>query len=331
MIFIDEARIFLKAGDGGKGCESFYRDKYMRHPIPDGGDGGKGGNVVFVASRSVQTLLDFKFRQHHKAKKGGNASSNSKKGKIGENCILRVPMGTIIKDAETGLLIRDLVEDGQLIIVAKGGEGGIGNGQKKPSKPPCKGEEKTISLELKLIADVGIVGFPNAGKSTIISNISKVRSKIASYPFTTKQPILGIVENDEDGSSFIIADLPGIIEGAHQGKGIGDRFLRHAERTRILVHAIDMAAEDQRDPLEDYEKLNHELREFSDLLSFKKRILVANKIDLPGAQENLDRFKKKFKDKIFVISALNNVGLDELVREIRDSLCLENSQEKSEE
>ncbi|OGX25321.1 MAG: hypothetical protein A2Y03_11285 [Omnitrophica WOR_2 bacterium GWF2_38_59] len=329
-MFIDEARIFLKAGDGGKGCESFYRDKYMRHPRPDGGDGGKGGDVLFVASRSVQTLLDFKFKQHHKASKGGNASSKGKQGRTGQNCILRVPMGTIIKDAETGLLIRDLVEDGQLIAVAKGGCGGIGNGQKKVPKPPGKGEERTISLELKLIADVGIVGFPNAGKSTIISNISRVKSKIASYPFTTKKPILGIVQNDDE-SSFVIADLPGIIEGAHKGKGIGDKFLRHAERTKILVHVIDMAAEDQRDPLEDYEQLNHELREFSDLLSLKKRIVVANKIDLPGAQENLDRFRKKFKEKILVVSALNNVGLDELVNEIRDTLCLENSLERSEE
>lgn len=331
MIFVDEARIFVKAGDGGKGCESFYRDKYMRHPRPDGGDGGKGGAVFFVASRSVQTLLDFKFKQHHKARRGGNASSKGKQGRTGEDCILKVPMGTIIKDAETGLVIRDLVEDGQSIVVARGGEGGIGNGQKKVPKPPGKGEEKTIGLELKVIADVGIVGFPNAGKSTIISNISRVKSKIASYPFTTKQPILGIVFNDEDGSSFIIADLPGIIEGAHQGKGIGDRFLKHAERTKILLHVVDMAAEDQRDPIEDYEKLNHELREFSDLLTFKKRIVVANKIDLPGAQNNLERFKNKIKDKLFVISAVNKVGLDELVKEIRDVLCLENSQKESEE
>ena len=253
MIFVDEARIFVQGGDGGQGCESFYRDKYMRYPRPDGGDGGDGGNVVVRADRSMRTLLDFKFRQHHKAHSGRHASSKGKKGKNGKDSILRVPVGTIVRDSDADFLIKDLVNDQQSVIVAKGGKGGIGNEHSKVPKSPEKGERRTVSFELKLVADVGIVGFPNAGKSTLISNISRVKSKIASYPFTTKQPILGIVERDGE-SNFIIADLPGIIEGAHKGKGLGDRFLRHAERNKILIHLIDMAAIDGRDPVDDYNR-----------------------------------------------------------------------------
>jgi len=316
----------VQAGDGGQGCESFYRDKYMRHPKPDGGDGGKGGDVVVQTSRSIRTLLDFKFRQHHKAQKGGNASSKGKRGKSREDCVLRVPVGTLVRDDETGLLIKDLSFDQQSVIVAKGGEGGIGNEHRKVPTPFQKGERRTISFELKLVADVGIIGFPNSGKSTLISNISRVKSKIANYPFTTKQPILGFVEIDD--MSFIVADLPGIIEGAHEGKGLGDRFLRHAERSKILVHLIDMAGTEGRDPIDDFRKINYEIESYGDTLVSKRKIIVANKMDLPEAEGHLHRFKKEIKDNILAVSALDQKGLNELTLTIQSILCPDDSQKQ---
>lgn len=323
MIFVDEARVFVKAGDGGRGCESHYRDKYMRHPRPDGGDGGPGGDVVITADRSIQTLLDFRFQQHHKAKAGGHASSKGKKGRRGQDCVLRVPVGTIIRDAQSGLVIKDLTRDAQSIIVARGGAGGIGNMHRKVPLAPKPGDARTIHLELKVIADVGIVGFPNAGKSSLICRISKVKSRVASYPFTTKHPVLGFV--DFEGIEFIIADLPGIIEGAHEGKGLGHRFLKHAERTRVLVHMIDMAGSEDRDPLEDYEKVNHELDAYSEDLTYKHKLVVANKMDLPQARGHLKRFKKKYKIPILAVSAETGQGTEELVREIHQLLCAVNS------
>jgi GTP-binding protein len=267
--------------------------------------------------------LDYRFRQHYKAHKGGHASSKGKKGKNADDTVLRVPAGTILRDFETKLLIRDLVCDGQSVIVVKGGQGGHGNKNNRTTTPPGIGEEKVVHLELKIIADVGLVGFPNTGKSTLISNISKVRSKIASYPFTTKQPVLGVVQRDD--FSFVVADLPGLIEGAHTGRGLGDRFLKHAERTKILVHLIDMAATEQRDPLEDYQKIAHELHEYSGKLSFKKKIVVANKMDLPEAKENLKRFKKRYKKDIFEISALEKKGIKPLINEICSILSQKSS------
>lgn len=352
MIFVDQARIFVKAGDGGKGCESFYSDKFTRYPRPDGGDGGRGGDVVFTANQGIQTLLDYRFKQHYQAKAGGHASSKGKKGKTGVDCILKVPTGTIIRDEKTGLLIKDLTAHGQSVVVAKGGRGGRGNAHRQTPTPPGQGEEITILLELKVIADVGIVGFPNAGKSTLISSISRVKSKVANYPFTTKQPILGIVEvEDFDGSvllttgahaapaidlgrrvsaRFVMADLPGLIEGAHEGRGLGDRFLKHAERTKILLHLIDMSGSEGRDPLDDYEKINFELQSYSDELFFKNKIVVANKMDLETAHPHLKRFKRKYKqEKIFPISALEKKGLDELVCFIGELLCQESAIEKS--
>ena len=321
MAFIDEAKIYIKAGDGGKGCKSYCRNTWRRHPKPDGGDGGKGGDIVLIASKSIQTLLDYRFKQHYKAKKGAHGGSQCKKGKEADDCILKVPVGTIIRDYQTNLLIKDLLRNEQQVIAAKGGQGGKGNSGNRTPTSSGLGEEKTIRLELKLIADVGIVGFPNVGKSTFISQISKVKSKIAAYPFTTKQPILGIVQGDD--FDFIIADLPGLIEGAHTGKGLGDRFLRHAERTKILLHMIDMGANEGRDPIEDYEKINDEIREYSGSLFFKNAIIAANKMDLPEAKENLKRFKKKYKEKIFPISAVNKTGLTELVDHVR-SVLIEN-------
>ena len=297
----------------------------MRYPRPDGGNGGKGGDVIVLADRGLQTLLDLKYKQHYRAAKGGNASSKGKTGKEGADCVIRVPVGTILRDHATGLLIRDLVADKQFVVITQGAPGGLGNEARKTITQPGTGEERTLDVELKLIADVGIIGFPNAGKSTFITGISNAKSKIASYPFTTKQPILGIVrcaDDDPKGKDFIVADLPGIIEGAHQGKGLGDRFLRHAERTNILLHMIDMAGTEDRDPLDDYAKLEHELREYSDQLIAKHKVVVANKMDLPAAAEHLKRFKKKYKkEKIFPVSSLNKEGFEPLLKRLQDILC----------
>ncbi len=315
MAFVDESRVNIKAGDGGKGCESFYRDKYSRHPVPDGADGGKGGDVIFIADKKIHTLLDYRFKQHYEGTRGSHGSSNGKRGRSGADIILKVPVGTIIRDDTTKLLIRDLVHDGESVIVAKGGSGGRGNSKNRTPAPPGVGEQKVISLQLKLIADVGIIGFPNAGKSTLISQVSKVKSKIANYPFTTKQPILGVV--DREGCHFIIADLPGLIEGAHEGKGLGDRFLKHVERTKILIQLIDMGGSDGRDPLDDYEKIKKELLQYSEELFHKQRILVANKMDIPQAQKHLKRFKRKYPDEILEVSAIENQGLEVLL----DRIC----------
>ncbi len=320
MSFVDQAKISVQGGNGGKGCESFYRDKFMRYPIPDGGDGGKGGDIVIVADKSLHTLLDFKFKQHFEGERGGHASSSGKKGKRGKDCVLRVPIGTIIRDVDSDFIMRDMTSVDETLIVAKGGIGGIGNKNSKMIKLPKKGEAREIQLELKIIADVGLIGFPNAGKSTLICNISNAHSKIANYPFTTKQPILGIVE--ADNFKFVIADLPGIIEGAHEGKGLGDRFLKHAERTKILVHVVDMAGSEGRDPLEDYKIINNEIKQYGDILVFKQKFVVANKMDLPEAAENLKRFKKKFKlEDVIPISALEKDGLDKLLEQMKRILC----------
>ncbi len=318
MAFVDKARIQAQAGNGGKGCESHYSDKYTRYPIPNGGDGGRGGNIVFTADRNLHTLLDYRFRQHYVAQSGGHASSNNKTGKRGEDCILRVPVGTILWDYDTDLLIRDLTVHGDSVIVAQGGEGGRGNNHNRTVLPPHAGEVRTIRLELKIIADVGLVGFPNAGKSTLICAVSKVKSKIAEYPFTTKAPILGIVKDEDDEKkNFVMADLPGLIEGAHEGKGLGHLFLKHAERTKILVHVIDMAASEGRDPVEDYYHICEELDLYSEELLQKHRILVANKMDLDGAKKNLARFKRKVTKDIIAISAKEQQGLDKLLAAIR--------------
>ncbi len=318
MAFVDKARIQVQAGNGGKGCESHYSDKYTRYPIPNGGDGGRGGNVVFMADRNLHTLLDYRFKQHYVAQSGGHASSNNKTGKRGEDCILRVPVGTILWDYDNGLLIRDLVEHDDSVIVARGGEGGRGNNHNRTVLPPKPGEVRMIRLELKIIADVGLVGFPNAGKSTLICAVSHVKSKIAEYPFSTKAPILGIVKDDDDEKkNFVMADLPGLIEGAHEGKGLGYEFLKHAERTKILVHVIDMAGSEGRDPVEDYHHICEELNLYSEELLHKHRILVANKMDLPDAKKNLTRFKRKVTKDILSISALESRGLDKLLASIR--------------
>jgi len=318
MAFVDQARIEVQAGGGGKGCESHYRDKYMRYPRPDGGDGGRGADIIFVADPNLHTLLDYRFKQHYVGQRGGHASSNNKTGKRGEDCVLHVPVGTMVWDYDNGLLMRDLVVPGDQVIVAKGGAGGHGNNKGRTVTLPGEGEKRTIRLELKIIADVGLVGFPNAGKSTLICAVSKVKSKIANYPFTTKAPVLGIVKDEDDEDrNFVMADLPGLIEGAHEGKGLGDRFLKHAERTKILVHVLDMSGAEGRDPVEDYYKICEELDLYSEELAHKHRILVANKMDLPEAKKNLTRFKRKVTKDIFPVSAKEREGLEEVMAAIR--------------
>ena len=321
MAFVDEVRIFVKAGDGGKGCESFYRSRELRYPRPDGGDGGKGGDIVFIADSRMRTLLDYRFCQHYKAKSGSHGSSKGKTGRGGVNQELRVPVGTIIRDLETDQLVRDLSAANMRVIAAKGGRGGRGNQKNQTPAPAESGEEKTLHLELKLIADVGLVGLPNAGKSTLITAVSRVRSKIAGYPFTTKQPILGVVKDECDQPDFIVADLPGLIEGAHTGRGLGDRFLKHCERTTILVHVVDVAGIETRDPVEDFRKIESELASYSGQLAAKTKLIVANKMDLPRAQENLKRFRREVTEKIFPVSALNKQGLDPILAEIRRILA----------
>lgn len=322
MAFVDQARIHIQAGPGGKGCESHYSDKYTRYPIPNGGDGGDGGNIFIVADRNLHTLLDYRFKQHYESKGGGHGGSNNKRGKNGEDLVLKVPVGTILWDHETDFLIRDLLVPGDKVLIAKGGDGGHGNNKNRTVTPPQAGEGRVVRLELKIIADVGLVGFPNAGKSTLINAVSKVRSKIANYPFTTRAPILGIVEDEEnDDHRFVIADLPGLIEGAHEGKGLGHTFLKHAERTKILVHVVDMSGCEGRDPLTDYKTICKELDLYSEDLSQKHRIVVANKMDLPESKKNLVKFKRsKFVKDVIAISAQEKEGLDELVKVIQSKL-----------
>ncbi|MFA5338930.1 MAG: GTPase ObgE [Candidatus Omnitrophota bacterium] len=314
-MFVDTAKIEVKAGHGGDGCSSLYKDRYSRYPVMNGGPGGNGGNVVIRANENIHTLLDFQFRRHFKAHKGENGSSNNRNGKTGEDCVIEVPVGTIVADFEKGYTLRDLTASGESFIVAKGGHGGRGNACKKPATPGEPGEERLLSLELKLIADCGLLGFPNAGKSSLISSISKAKPKIAAYPFTTLAPVLGIVEYD-DGRHFKIADIPGLIEGAHEGKGLGHKFLKHIDRTKVLVHIIDMAGVDGRDPLEDYKILNNELKQYGVSAEKKPQVLVANKMDIPAAKENLKRFKEKIKKDIIPISAKTGDGTKELVEMI---------------
>jgi len=319
-MFIDTAKITVKAGAGGNGCNSFFRDSRVERGKANGGDGGDGGSVVLRADKGVYTLLDFQFRRHFKASTGKHGSSNDKAGARGADCVIPVPAGTVVVDAATGCLLRDLATPGQEVVVARGGQGGKGNSRKREATPGEPGEERELLLDLKLIADVGLVGFPNAGKSTLISKISNATPKIANYPFTTRAPQLGVVRREEDDAEFIVADIPGLIAGAHEGRGLGDRFLKHVTRTRVLVHIVDMAGVDGRDPVADYEVINKELTSFSKDLARKEQVLVANKMDLPAARENLGRFRQAVKRRILEISALDGKGLEALLEEITKSL-----------
>ncbi len=314
-MFVDEAVIICTAGRGGKGCHSFDRSR-PGHPSPHGGDGGNGGSIIIEARPNIQTLLDFQMNRYFTAEDGGNGSSNHKTGFCGKDTVLGVPPGTEIIDNRTGEILRDLDKVDARVIVCKGGAAGHGNHKRSDATPGECGEEREIFLKLKLIADIGLVGFPNAGKSTFISRVSNAKSKVAAYPFTTKNPVLGVVKFD-DGETKVLADIPGIIEGAHEGRGLGLDFLKHIERTRVLLHIIDFAAVDGRDPVSDYKAIKEELSSYSPKLAEKEQILVANKMDVPEARENLKQFKRKIKKEIFPISAVTGEGIDKLLQKLR--------------
>lgn len=317
-MFIDEAKIYVKAGSGGKGCQSFYRDKYTRRGIPDGGDGGRGADIISRVDRNLRTLLDFQYNKHFYGSNGNCGSGKNKKGKDAPSIIIRVPPGTSIKDIKTNCILRQLYNDQQEVIVARGGKGGLGNRHHKQATLGELGEEKELLLDLKLVADAGLVGFPNVGKSTLISNISNAHPLIAAYPFTTKEPVLGVVGDSDN--SFVIADIPGLIEGSSRGRGLGDRFLRHIERTKLIVHLIDMSGSEGRDPIEDYKIINKELKNYSQEVYTKPQIIVANKMDLEGSAANLERFKKAVRKKVLPTSALKKQGLEGLIGAIRKKL-----------
>jgi GTP-binding protein len=313
-MFVDQVKIYVRAGKGGNGVNSFYRDKFNRRGTPDGGDGGRGGNVIIKTSSNLTTLMDFRYRNRFCAPDGRHGSGKKKRGKDGVDLVIKVPLGTTVKDSITGCILRDLDAEGCSVIVARAGKGGLGNAHRQPATEGESGQERQVTLDLKLIADIGIVGLPNAGKSTLISKISSAHPKIAAYPFTTRAPNLGVVQTED--FSFIAADIPGLISGSYRGKGLGDRFLRHIERTKLLLHLIDMAAAEARDPVEDFESINKELEFYSTEVGKKEQILVANKMDLEGAAENLNRFKARIRKKIYPISALKGQGLEELVEAI---------------
>ncbi|MFH1799019.1 MAG: Obg family GTPase CgtA [Candidatus Omnitrophota bacterium] len=313
-MLIDHAKIYVSAGDGGEGCQSLFKDIFHRRGIPDGGDGGNGGNIVFKADTNLNTLLDFKYNQHYCAENGGRGGSNRKFGRSGKDKTIKVPVGTIIKDADNDLIIRDFTHPEEAVIAAKGGCGGKGSAKVREVLPSGKGESKTIILELKLVADAGIIGFPNAGKSTLVSRISNSRSKIAAYPFTTRSPKLGVVRAHK--GTFVVADMPGIIEGAHSGRGLGDRFLRHIERTSVLVHLVEISPLDGSDPFENYSKLEKELELYSREVFNKPRIIAVSKMDTPASDSNLEIFRSKIKEKIWPVSALRGDGLADIISEI---------------
>ncbi|ACI18393.1 GTPase ObgE [Dictyoglomus thermophilum] len=334
-MFIDRAKIYVKAGDGGNGCVAFRREKFVPRGGPAGGDGGKGGDVIIEADENLDTLLDFHYKRHYYAERGEHGKGKNQKGKDGEDLIIKVPTGTLIFDAETGELIADLVSHGQRVVVARGGKGGRGNTHFATSTRQApyfaekgeKGEERWLYLELKLLADVGLVGLPNAGKSTLLSKISNANPEIAPYPFTTKTPNLGVVERED--ITFTVADIPGLIEGAHENKGMGDEFLRHIERTLVLVFVID-AADLVTPPQKAYEILKKELYLYSPKLLEKPRIIAINKIDLPEAQERLPEIEKWLKNEgvpYVFISAKEGINIDKLlelmekyVRERKESI-----------
>jgi GTP-binding protein len=318
--FIDEVFITAQSGDGGRGCVSFRRERFIPRGGPDGGDGGKGGDVILRSSSRRRTLYPFRFKRQFKAKNGAPGQGKQKTGKNGDDLIIEVPPGTLVSDAETNDLLKDFIQPGEVFVVAKGGRGGQGNSRFKTStrraprfaQPGEPGQHLKLKLELKLLADVGLIGLPNAGKSTLISVISSATPKIADYPFTTLTPILGVVQPDQ-AESFVVADIPGLIEGAHKGAGLGIRFLRHIERTQILVHLIDAAAINPLDPLAGYATINEELAQYNPLLKDKLQIIVLNKMDLPGADRAAEAFLAAINERqVLKISAAARQGLEQL-------------------
>lgn len=322
-MFVDKALIYLTAGNGGHGGMSFRREKFEPNGGPDGGNGGRGGDIILKADKSLRTLLPFKYKKKYKAESGQNGTKGRSAGKSGEDLIIRVPVGTVIFDKKTGKPIYDLKEDEEEFIAAKGGKGGLGNMNFKTSTRQAprfaqggqKGQERILELELKLLADVGLLGFPNVGKSTFLSRVTSAKPKIANYHFTTIQPNLGVVDF-KNYDSFVVADIPGIIEGAHEGIGLGIQFLRHIERTKMLVHFVDAAGSEGRDPIEDFKIINNELKEYNEKLAGRKQIVALNKTDLIYDDEEIEILKEEFEKmgyETFVISAATGEGLEALL------------------
>ncbi len=326
-MFIDEVIIELNAGRGGNGCMAFRREKYVEMGGPYGGNGGHGGNIIFEVDPGLNTLIDLRYKKIYKAENGSHGTGKGCNGKNAEDLIIKVPIGTVITDLDTNLIIGDLTKNGDRVIVAEGGRGGRGNmafaTRNNPAPAFCEngepGEEKKVKVELKLLADVGLVGMPSVGKSTFISKISASRPKIAAYHFTTLTPNLGVVKT-LDNRSFVVADLPGLIKGASKGEGLGDKFLKHIERTRVIAHIIDMSGIEGRNPIDDYNIINKELENFNKKLLDKPQIVIANKMDIESAKDNLEKFKKEVGVNVYQISALNNEGIDEVLIKLADML-----------
>ena len=332
-MFVDEVIIEATAGHGGDGCMAFRREKYIPMGGPFGGNGGKGGDIIFKADEGLRTLIDLRYQRHVKGNPGVNGSGKNKNGSNAENTIIKVPLGTTVKDEETGVIIGDLTKHGEEIIVAYGGRGGRGNVTLATKNNPCPsfaergepGENRKIKVELRMLADVGLVGLPSVGKSTILSMITNANPKIASYHFTTLSPNLGVVSTKD--YSYTVADLPGLIEGASNGLGLGIKFLKHIERTKVIAHIIDMSGIEGRDPYTDYQTIRKELENFSPKLLKKPEIIIANKMDIPSSKENLNKFKEKIKLPIYEISAINNEGLDKVISSLEEILFDEDIQE----
>ncbi len=323
MQFIDHLKVYVKAGNGGKGCVSLRREKYVPKGGPDGGDGGRGAHIIFIATRDINTLLDVKYHQQYRAKNGRGGMGKDRHGKDGDDLFIPVPVGTVIKDAESGEILADLVQEKQKFIAATGGRGGLGNTHFKSStrqtprfaQPGESGEGKTLALELKLLADVGLIGLPNAGKSTLISAVSSAKPKIADYPFTTLVPVLGVVKYKEF-KSFVLADIPGLIEGAHKGTGLGFQFLRHVERTSMLLHLVDISETAEEDPVGNLEKINKELKLYSPELANKPQAIAGTKLDIKGKGKRLDRLLLYCKDRsydFFPVCSVTGDGIKKLL------------------
>ena len=324
-MFIDRARIFVKGGDGGDGMSTFRREKYVAKGGPNGGDGGRGGDVVLIVDNNMNTLMDFRYKRQFKAEPGERGGSSNRFGRCGEATYVQVPPGTIVRDEETDAVMADLTEVGQTYVVARGGRGGRGNAKFATSvhRAPTfaekgePGEERWLKLELKLLADAGLVGYPSVGKSSILARVSAARPEIAAYHFTTLSPVLGVVSLGE-GRSFVLADIPGLIEGAHAGVGLGHDFLRHIERTKVIIHVLDVSGLEGRDPLKDYQQINEELKLYNERLAKRPQIIAANKIDIPEGKENLEKviaYFKKQGQKVYPISAATGDGIDALMNE----------------
>ena len=328
-MFVDSAKIYVKAGDGGDGAVSFHREKYVAAGGPDGGDGGKGGDIVFKVDNNLSSLIDFSYKRKYVAQKGENGSAKNSSGRGAADVIVKVPRGTVVKELKTGRILADMSGD-EPVVIARGGKGGRGNAHfatstrqiPKFAKPGFRGDEYELMLELKLIADVGLVGFPNVGKSTLISVVSAAKPKIANYHFTTLTPVLGVVKIDE-GQSFVMADIPGLIEGASEGVGLGHEFLRHVERCRLIVHVVDVSGSEGRDPIEDFEAINKELAGFSQELADAPQVVAANKSDM-ATPEQIETFRKYIEDKgyrFYEISAATTQGTKELVFGVWEELA----------